>query len=195
MRCRVGSKRDVRPRSIKQPNAYRRETEGIDACGAQRGEAYLSAYSTGASLVTQLLDEGIHLMGGCQTAGFQNVIGALWKVSDTFCVQIATDVYARSVSLTLYMAVLRGRGGNSGRLGELSSSRDVVPDEDESPESKCTVENPMLWVAYIHMDLKLYGKLSEYQNLRPLFVEYHTSCRISWEKRSAGRRRVRTPAN
>lgn len=54
--------------------------------------AYLSACSTGTNDVTVLLDEGLHLMGACQVAGFQNIVGTMWKVSDSFCVQIANSV-------------------------------------------------------------------------------------------------------
>ena len=46
--------------------------------------AYLSACSTAKNEVDQLLDEGIHLAGACQLAGFQHVVGSLWEVSDQF---------------------------------------------------------------------------------------------------------------
>jgi tetratricopeptide (TPR) repeat protein len=39
--------------------------------------AYLSACSTGRNQAQGLLDEGIHLMGACQLAGFQHVIGSV----------------------------------------------------------------------------------------------------------------------
>jgi hypothetical protein len=56
--------------------------------------AYLSACSTGANKVDDLLDEGLHLMSACQLIGFQRVIGSLWAVSDAHCVGLAKAVYA-----------------------------------------------------------------------------------------------------
>jgi len=56
--------------------------------------AYLSACSTGDNQEFELLDEGIHLMGACQLAGFQHVIGSL---SDKHCVDAAEDVYGTMI--------------------------------------------------------------------------------------------------
>lgn len=55
--------------------------------------AYLSACSTGANRADGLLDEGIHLISGCQLAGFRHVIGTLWQVSDQYCVPVASEIY------------------------------------------------------------------------------------------------------
>ena len=44
--------------------------------------AYLSACYAADNRVFELLDEAIHLAGGCQLAGFPNVIGTLWKIHD-----------------------------------------------------------------------------------------------------------------
>ncbi|KAK4168145.1 CHAT domain-containing protein [Cladorrhinum sp. PSN259] len=55
--------------------------------------AYLSACSTGANEVLQLSDEGIHLGYACQLAGFRHVVGALWPVSDRYCVDVARKFY------------------------------------------------------------------------------------------------------
>ncbi|KAJ3538765.1 hypothetical protein NM208_g4680 [Fusarium decemcellulare] len=55
--------------------------------------AYLSACLTAANDVKDLVDEGIHLLGACQLAGFRHLIGTLWQVHDNACVKIAEDVY------------------------------------------------------------------------------------------------------
>ena len=76
--------------------------------------AYLSACSTNANAVTELNEEGINLVSGCQLAGFRHVIGTQWKVSDRHCVDVAKTVYEtlrdegltdRAVALGLHRAV------------------------------------------------------------------------------------------
>ncbi|KAF1828367.1 hypothetical protein BDW02DRAFT_458414, partial [Decorospora gaudefroyi] len=54
---------------------------------------YLSACSTSANKVDRLVDEGIHLASAFQLAGFRHVIGTLWEVSDSHCVDVARVVY------------------------------------------------------------------------------------------------------
>ncbi|KAF8248569.1 hypothetical protein K440DRAFT_468026, partial [Wilcoxina mikolae CBS 423.85] len=80
--------------------------------------AYLSACWTADNKDMELLNEGIHLMGACQLAGFRHVIGSLWEVSDKHCVDAAKDVYKtmiqagmcdESVSQGLHNAVLNLR--------------------------------------------------------------------------------------
>lgn len=55
--------------------------------------AYLSACSTGANEVLQLVDEAVHLVSVCQLAGFRHVVGTLWVVSDMYCVEVAQHLY------------------------------------------------------------------------------------------------------
>lgn len=55
--------------------------------------AYLSACSTGRIEDEELLNEGLHLIGACQLAGFRNVIGTLRKVNDGICVTVAEMTY------------------------------------------------------------------------------------------------------
>lgn len=54
---------------------------------------YLSACSTGSNKRTQLLDEGVHLVGAFQLAGFQHVVGTLWAVSDKSSADVARAFY------------------------------------------------------------------------------------------------------
>jgi CHAT domain-containing protein len=55
--------------------------------------AYLSACSTGETKDDRLYHESIHLMSGCQLAGFQHAVGSLWEISDRYSVDVAREVY------------------------------------------------------------------------------------------------------
>jgi hypothetical protein len=55
--------------------------------------AYLSACSTSKNQKDELIDEGIHLVGACQLAGFRHVIGTMWDVSDKHSVDVARIFY------------------------------------------------------------------------------------------------------
>ncbi|MCB8901246.1 MULTISPECIES: CHAT domain-containing protein [unclassified Streptomyces] len=63
----------------------------LDLSGAEL--AYLSACGTARSGFT-VMDEGLHLAGGLQLAGFRHVVGTLWEIDDTMSVRIAEQVYA-----------------------------------------------------------------------------------------------------
>lgn len=75
--------------------------------------AYLSACET-ARNNARLADEAIHLAGAFQLAGYANVVGALWKISDDVAVSIAQDFYAYfarsgSAALALHESIRRVR--------------------------------------------------------------------------------------
>ncbi|CVK99387.1 uncharacterized protein FMAN_02229 [Fusarium mangiferae] len=55
--------------------------------------AYLSACGTGQVRQEESLDEGMHLSGAFQLAGFRHVIGTLWEVNDRLCVDVASKIY------------------------------------------------------------------------------------------------------
>ncbi|RFN54539.1 putative tpr domain-containing protein [Fusarium flagelliforme] len=55
--------------------------------------AYLSACGTGQIDHEGLINEGLQLIGACQVAGFQHVIGTLWQVDDKFSVNVAIMMY------------------------------------------------------------------------------------------------------
>jgi CHAT domain-containing protein len=82
---------------------------------------YLSACSTGANKADRLVDEGIHLISAFQLAGFRHVVGTLWAVSDTHCVDVAGFLYNtmakegmsdEAVCLGLHLAVRELRDGH-----------------------------------------------------------------------------------
>jgi hypothetical protein len=55
--------------------------------------AYLSACGTGQIKSDGLIDESLHLIAACQLAGFRHVIGTLWEVNDSCCVDVASTFY------------------------------------------------------------------------------------------------------
>ena len=142
--------------------------------------AYLSACSTGETKDEGLYDEAIHLMSGCQVAGFQHVVGSLWEISDYHSVEVAREVYTiikdgigidGDVAYAVHCAVryLRGlsySGGNQRKIGAEASSEEVRGWEDALVEVRedirfrdvdfdavRTDSDPLLWAAYIHVGL------------------------------------------
>ncbi|VUC22327.1 unnamed protein product [Clonostachys rosea] len=55
--------------------------------------AYLSACGTGQTKAEEFFDESLHLISGCQLAGYRHVIGTIWEVHDELCVEIARETY------------------------------------------------------------------------------------------------------
>ncbi|KAF5632007.1 hypothetical protein F25303_9533 [Fusarium sp. NRRL 25303] len=55
--------------------------------------AYLGACGTGEIQDARHLDESVHLISGCQLAGFRHVIGTLCRVNDKTCVDVAILTY------------------------------------------------------------------------------------------------------
>lgn len=126
---------DLRNRHLQVNN----QTSGAPPPPAPPFLGYLSACSTGANDAVKLADEGIHLVSALQLAGFRNVIGTLWEVSDRHCVDVARKVYEtiaaegmtdRAVCRGLHIAVRMLRDGGFGKkdgprkaqLGLLSGS-------------------------------------------------------------------------
>ncbi|RYP69871.1 hypothetical protein DL771_005814 [Monosporascus sp. 5C6A] len=54
---------------------------------------YLSACSTGANDAEGFIDEAIHLVSAFQLAGFRHVVGTLWEIFDSQCVDVARLLY------------------------------------------------------------------------------------------------------
>lgn len=99
--------------------------------------AYLSACSTGSNKAGKLIDEGIHLIGGCQLAGFRHVVGTLWEVSDKHCVDVARVFYQtlRDEGMT-DLAVCKGLHRAIKALRDGHDEREkVVRDSDTARET------------------------------------------------------------
>ena len=113
---------------------------------------YLSACSTGANKVNRYIDEGVHLVSTFQLAGFRHVIGTLWEVSDSHCVDVARVVYEtiRHEGMT-DMAICRGLHKAVKALRDGKDRRDEGRDAMLCDESrKTTLQSPLYWVPYIH---------------------------------------------
>ncbi|KAK6523161.1 hypothetical protein TWF694_006056 [Orbilia ellipsospora] len=112
--------------------------------------AYLSACSTGATDDAELLDEGIHLTTACQLAGFRHVIGSLWEVSDSHCVEVAKTVYEtldermedESVAFGLHKAlrILRKQSVEDSLENGYTSRAGLPFDKKIKPSNRRTVE-------------------------------------------------------
>jgi CHAT domain-containing protein len=106
--------------------------------------SYLSACSTGESSVpaTPWVDEGLNLINAFQLTGFRHVIGTLWEISDSQCVEVARVFYKTlldrlgqdpmatdfAVAVSLHTALRTIRDGatvpeDSGRIGMVKSKK------------------------------------------------------------------------
>ena len=68
--------------------------ETISSINTERSQlAFLSACCTAENASLVLMDEGIHLAGGFQLAGYPHVIASLWEANDDLSVEIAKKFY------------------------------------------------------------------------------------------------------
>ncbi|KAJ3577303.1 hypothetical protein NPX13_g3264 [Xylaria arbuscula] len=133
--------------------------------------AYLSACGTGQVKREDLIDESLHLISGCQLAGFQHVIGTLWEANDALCADVSVSAYEwirrknmsnDSYSEGLHHAVRDARNAwmskSENRLRRRASTidtsdpqrhassgkepRDVIGFDDE--------EESLNWATYVH---------------------------------------------
>jgi CHAT domain-containing protein len=108
--------------------------------------------------VDRLVDEGIHLASAFQLAGFRHVIGTLWEVSDSHCVDVAKVVYEtiRDEGMT-DIAICRGlhravKALRDGHIDVIRKARDAELSDDELCDKSygTTIESPLSWAPYIH---------------------------------------------
>jgi tetratricopeptide (TPR) repeat protein len=131
---------------------------------------YLSACSTGAVKVEELVDEGIHLISAFRLAGFRHVIGTLWEVSDETCVDVARIFYEtiaeqglndRAIYLGIHRSVRRLRDVAVEAMYKLQEEIDHPsgknrPDSDRDAilvgeyEGEINPPVDMHWVPYVH---------------------------------------------
>lgn len=114
---------------------------------------YLSACSTGSNQKTKLLDEGIHLVGAFQLAGFRHVVGTLWAVSDQYSADVAQILYQtlqregmtdRAVCRGLHEAV---RNLRKRQIEEQQQSRDG---KWVTKTKVMPIWRDQFWIPYIH---------------------------------------------
>jgi CHAT domain-containing protein len=103
--------------------------------------AFLSACHAARNREASLLDEGIHLAGAFQLAGFSHVIGTLWQIHDAYSVQVARNIYQFiGIDASLSAEALH-RAIRTLRDTELTKSGFKIR----------LREDPLVWAAYIHM--------------------------------------------
>src|SRR5205823_6012724 len=73
--------------------------------------AYLAACYTARNPVEDTLDEGLHLAGACQLAGFSHVVGSLWSIRDDVAVKVAASFYTSLTDGSNYIDISRGAWG------------------------------------------------------------------------------------
>lgn len=135
--------------------------------------AYLSACSTSENQKDELIDEGIHLVGACQLAGFRHVIGTMWRVSDRHSVNVARMFYEtiRDIGMTddavcrgLHNALrkLRDKGDESFSTEANTYSADGLVNSYEESNRDATLrqqsqktpirisDSQLRWVPYVH---------------------------------------------
>jgi CHAT domain-containing protein len=120
--------------------------------------AYLSAYSTGNTAESALLNETAHFMSFFQRAGFRHVIGTLWPVSDRTSVGIARTVYQTLVeegmvdgvvATALHRATRTLRDASNSGMAAASGERD--PKQARGRNKKSVGRNREFgWVPYFH---------------------------------------------
>lgn len=138
--------------------------------------AYLSACETGKITQQKFWDESIHLISAYQLAGFRHVIGTLWSVDDSACVEMAKETYQIifqdgqsladvSVCRGLHLAALTLR--NETRAAMVEQQREqgisradkrkiIVAGKSKKIQSGRTDESrsvqpvKQLWVPYVH---------------------------------------------
>lgn len=108
----------------------------IGALRLTGGLAFLSACET-ALTSSRLANEGVHVTGAFQLAGYQHVVGTLWPVSDLASVGVVRDFYT-----ALTAAGPPGAVDVNGAAGALHQSARAL--RDRYPDW------PALWAAHIH---------------------------------------------
>lgn len=108
--------------------------------------AYLSACHAANNPDINLLEEGIHLAGACQLAGFPYVIGTLWVIDDKESAALAPSVYHNMLDESGHIDVMRSAHGLHHAILQLR-------DHTRHPIglSSAIPDDPLIWATYIHM--------------------------------------------
>jgi CHAT domain-containing protein len=107
--------------------------------------AYLSVCHGASNRGEKLLDEGIHIAGACQLAGFQHVIGTLWQVSDKYSAQVSRMVYS-AVCPDGKLEIGKVAGGLHEAIRHLRNT--TIQEGGICFELR---NEPVLWAPYIHL--------------------------------------------
>ncbi|KAK0747009.1 CHAT domain-containing protein [Schizothecium vesticola] len=126
--------------------------------------AYLSACHVANTKTAWLLDEGLHLAAAFQLAGFPQVVGTLWQISDRRAGRVAAGMWQgvlqpsdggpggicyEKVAEAVNVAVRRLRDETRGAVG----GRDEVDEDDDDDVDMELEDEPFLWAGFIYMGL------------------------------------------
>ncbi|KAK4108242.1 hypothetical protein N656DRAFT_771867 [Canariomyces notabilis] len=98
--------------------------------------AYLSTCSGAESKATKVSDEVIHIVSAFQIAGFEHVIGSLWKTKDAACRQVAEE---------FYRALWRAKGPGEPAVEVHHALHIAVQLLREKHRDK-----PLIWAPFVH---------------------------------------------
>ena len=119
--------------------------------------AYLSACHVAAGRDTSLLDEGIHLAAAFQLAGFPQVVGTLWQVSDARAMEVAGRMWRGVIDggVVCFERVAEAvNGAVKGLREDTKRGEDVDMEEEEEDGVDMEFEDePFLWAGFVVMGL------------------------------------------
>ena len=101
--------------------------------------AYLSACKTADNSALELLDETIHLASSFQLAGYQNVVGTLWKADSEASTQVAHAFYQH-----LSASLESERSSRDGYDVALALHKAVIAVREDDPDE------PISWAPFVH---------------------------------------------
>jgi tetratricopeptide (TPR) repeat protein len=109
--------------------------------------AYISACDAAVNRTDKLLDDGIHLAGIMQLAGFPHVVGTLWPINDWKSVAVAECVYEELFKDGCSFDVSRTAHGLHKATRQLRESSGRRRGNNSAPPNP----DPLLWAPYIHL--------------------------------------------
>jgi len=134
--CLIFEKSTLSPSVRTQDRLTVRQLSGIHLDHSQI--AYLSACSTAQNRAVRLLDEAIHVVAGFHIAGFGHVIGCMWRVDDSVCVDVAKGFYTR-------LSATNGLTNHKKTAAVAIALRETLMDVRSE-----WIKVPLDWAAYIH---------------------------------------------
>lgn len=112
--------------------------------------AYLSACHAAVNRNASLLDEGIHLAGAFQLAGFPQVVGSLWQVNDRRAMQVSQRVWENLISENGTIEYERLGDALNLAMVELRQLTKQFDDEDSDDEYD---DEPFIWAPFVYLGL------------------------------------------
>lgn len=112
--------------------------------------AYLSACHATSMRVMNLLDEGFHLAGAFQLAGFVQTVGTLWQVNDERAAMVSQKVYSKMLA--------QGKGLELEKLPEalheaVCDLREATKHVDEDGFQMDVEDQPFVWAPFVCVGL------------------------------------------